>query len=241
LDSVRVADGLGVCSVVIFGADEASGDGQTAPDIAFLPPSQRRRLSGLSRISLHLAHKAAAEFFRLYDADDYQPAPVDSLNGMLTDLPCVFGSRHGESQATLHLFDEIVRKEVLSPLVFSRSVHNTAVGLFSIAEGVTASCTALAAMEKTVSATIIEAIGICLSDTNPVLVVIADERIPDFHATFVDDDNLYQGVAFVLCKYQSTANSMISVTDILPLLSLADSAGGELSLLIKTLMATSCA
>ncbi len=92
------------------------GAGQ-APDVSFLPPVQRRRLSLLSRMGLWLAH----ECLQGYDAN--------------RQVTSVFASRYGEYDRTFSILTDLANKEPISPGAFSQSVHNTSSGLFSILSG----------------------------------------------------------------------------------------------------------
>lgn len=82
------------------------------PSVEFLPAMQRRRLSGLARICFHVC---------------WQVIPADEPCGL------VFCSRHGETQRTLDMLQDIQRHEPVSPTAFSHSVHNAIPALLSIA------------------------------------------------------------------------------------------------------------
>jgi hypothetical protein len=73
------------------------------PDCAFLPAMQRRRLSRMARIALHVAWPLCG--------DDEQ-------------LPMVFASRHGETTRTYAILGDVVDQQPLSPTQFGLSVHN---------------------------------------------------------------------------------------------------------------------
>lgn len=93
------------------------GDGQRdpqAPDISFLPPIQRRRLSLLTKMGLWLAHEC-----------------LDGQNSG-QDVPSVFSSRYGEYDRTFALLQDLATDQEVSPAAFSQSVHNTTSGLMSI-------------------------------------------------------------------------------------------------------------
>jgi hypothetical protein len=72
----------------------------------------------------------------------------------------------------------------LSPLSFSRSVHNTASGLFSIATGSTKPSTALAATTSLFLKGLLEAVLQVLSRGEPVLLVISDQTIAPLYSEF---------------------------------------------------------
>lgn len=145
----------------------AIADAPDSPPVDFIPAMQRRRLSRLSRLSLAAAYSCAGS--------DYQ-------------LPAVFASRHGEIHRTLGLLSDLAQDEPLSPMAFSLSVHNTASGLYSIATGNTAPSTAIAAGADTLPMAIIEAMG-QLQRHDEVMVVYAEEPLPDEYSQFADNDN----------------------------------------------------
>jgi hypothetical protein len=138
----------------------------SSPALKFIKPMQRRRFSRLSRMALQVAYDCAQ--------DDHS-------------LRTVFASRHGEIHRTKALLDDIVQSEPISPMGFSLSVHNTGSGLYSIASGNRAPSTAIAAGRDSLEAALIDALGQLRQDASaPVLVVLADEPLPEFYAA---DDN----------------------------------------------------
>lgn len=138
-----------------------------SPPVDFIPAMQRRRLSRLSRLSLAAAYSCAGEKH---------------------NLPTVFASRHGEIHRTFGLLSDLAQHEPLSPMAFSLSVHNTASGLYSIATGNTAPSTAIAAGLDTLPMALIEAIG-QLQRHEEVMVVYAEEPLPDAYKAFTGNDN----------------------------------------------------
>ncbi len=136
------------------------------PDVGFLPPMLRRRTSRITKAALWAAHQCGA--------------------GENT-WPTVFSSRHGELHRSHGLLSELAREEPLSPNAFSLSVHNTASGLNSIATGNRAPSTALAAGKDTVAAGVIEAVGRIQAGAECVLLVHADERMPEFYRPWAEE------------------------------------------------------
>jgi len=129
-------------------------DAGQLPDVAFLPPMQRRRLSKLARMLFHVAWPMAV--------------PGEAL-------PLVFVSRHGETPRTLAILEELARGEPLSPTAFSLSVHNAPAGLWSIARGDGSEISALAAEVDALEHGVMEACGLLDEGANAVLLVIAEE------------------------------------------------------------------
>jgi len=162
-------------------------DLDTATDVKFLPAIKRRRLSALSRLCLRLAHTIVPEY----------------------QGKCVFGSQHGELVTTQGLLQSIVAGEVVSPAGFSASVHNTAVGLHSINNQNTAACTSIAAGVDTLAMCFVEAYGLLKQDhLQQVLVVFADDVLPDELAEFVSINQLHGFAALVRLYDESSGTGL---------------------------------
>ena len=128
------------------------------PDIGFVEPMLRRRLSPLSRMLLRVAH------------DCVHDSP---------DVRIVFASRHGELVRTTTMLDSLAVSEELSPTLFSMSVLNASVGLFSILAKNTAPSTAISAGCASFGYGLLEAcLQLAQQPAQPVLFVYADEPAP---------------------------------------------------------------
>jgi hypothetical protein len=128
------------------------------PDLGFLEPMQKRRMSPLARGFFHCAQRLC---------------PPDTGR-------VVFASRHGEVQRTLSILHDLVAEKEVSPTLFSMAVHNAVPGLWSIFKGNRAPLTAVAAGPETFGWGLVEAIGAHQADPgSPVLYVYADERLPE--------------------------------------------------------------
>ena len=121
-----------------------------SPDVSFVPPIQRRRLSPLQKIFFHLARMESA------------PAPAN----------VVFASRDGEDALTRRTVADFAADGGVSPQRFSASVYNAAPGMWSVFAKNTAPYTAIAAGDDTVRLAFAEALAM---DEGPVLVVCAEE------------------------------------------------------------------
>jgi len=149
------------------------------PSTTFLPLKLRKKLSGLTKISLWLAHH------------------ILSSNPQPGHISTVFASRHGESSFTVDLLNEICAALPLSPMAFSRSVHNTASGIFGIAQNNTASSTAIAAMHNTFEMGLLQAVS-SLQFEERILYVMVDDSIPEDFAPYVNELWGKYGVALLL-------------------------------------------
>lgn len=133
------------------------------PEIGFVDPMLRRRLSSLARIVLHVAHDCVRD---------------------VTRARIVFASRHGELARTTKMLESLATGEELSPTLFSMSVLNASAGLFSILQKNTAPSTAISAGTASFGYGLLEA---CLQLAErpdlPVLYLYADEPAPaDYEA-----------------------------------------------------------
>lgn len=127
----------------------------TTPDIGFIEPLVRRRLSTLTKMALKVAHDCAAH--------------CDAVR-------LVFASRHGELGRTTGILDDIVAGQPVSPTSFSLSVLNAMAGVYSIARRDRSPATAISAGAETLGYALLEAHAQYSADpATPVLVVYADE------------------------------------------------------------------
>lgn len=148
------------------------------PDSSFIPAIQRRRFSQLSKMALMVAHQSS-----------------DSAKG----FPSVFGSRHGELTRTRKLLTDVINQQPLSPTAFSMSVHNTASGLNSILTGNRAPSNSIAAGEATLENSFIEAYGMLKHGLDDkVLVVYADEPVPEDYTSYIDHIEQPVAAAFLV-------------------------------------------
>jgi len=127
-------------------------------DLGFVEPMLRRRLSRLARGVFHCAERLSPP----------------------GDVRVVYASRHGEADRTLGILRELAADREVSPALFSMSVHNAVVGLWSILKGNRAPATALAAGPETFGWGLVEAAGTLAAEPGaPVLYLYADDRLPE--------------------------------------------------------------
>ncbi|GJH25358.1 beta-ketoacyl synthase chain length factor [Caballeronia novacaledonica] len=138
-----------------------------APDLGFIEPLTRRRLSTLSRAALKVAHDCVA----------HVPA-----------VRLVFASRHGELGRTTEILHTIDAGKTVSPTSFSLSVLNTITGVFGIVRGDRAPASALSAGTETLGYALLEAYAQYVTDPSaPVLLVYADEPADSAYGTVEDE------------------------------------------------------
>ena len=136
------------------------------PDCSFLPAMQRRRLSRMARIALHVAWPLCG--------DDEQ-------------LPLVFASRHGETTRTYAILGDVADGQPLSPTHFGLSVHNAIAGQWSILRGQRGESTAIAGEADTFEHAMLEAAILIEQGAPAVIVIVAEERPPEAYADWIDD------------------------------------------------------
>lgn len=151
------------------------------PDVAFVPPMERRRLTGVERAALAVAHQALEQFQQANNSDNHP-------------LPVVFASRWGEIGTTVKLMQQMHADGEMSPAGFSNSVHNAAPGHLSLLTKNKAPYTAIAAGPDSYEMGLIEA------STYPgkVLFVYAEEDTPEFYKPDFTDVQVAHAVAMVI-------------------------------------------
>lgn len=137
-------------------------DGAVDPDVKFVAPMMRRRLSGLSRMAFRAA--------------------TDCLDGTDASPAFVFCSRYGEFTRSFEILQGLSDGEPVSAAAFSMSVHNTATSLYSIETKDQSASTALAGGEATLEVGFIEAWSLLANETfDSVLLIYHDEKLPDLY------------------------------------------------------------
>jgi hypothetical protein len=123
----------------------------SAPDVSFVPPLLRRRLSPLQRMFFALARSVGAE-----DA------------GWV-----VFASRDGEDTITRRMAADFTGDNTVSPNRFSSSVYNAAPGLWSIFAQNRSPYTAIAGGDDTIECGLLELLTV--RDVGDAVLVYAEE------------------------------------------------------------------
>ena len=124
-----------------------------APQV--LAPAERRRAPDTVALALEVAAAAVAASGR--DAKD---------------LPCVFVSAHGDLGINDYMCTTLANDPtLLSPIKFHNSVHNAAVGYWTIGTGCMAASNSIAAYETSFAAGLLEAAAQCAADDQAVLLV----------------------------------------------------------------------
>jgi hypothetical protein len=148
---------------------------ESPPEVAFVDPMLRRRLSTVSRMALKVA-------------DDCVDVQVRAR--------VVFASRHGELRRTTDILRDIEAGKPVSPNAFSLSVLNAMSGLFGIARRDRSAATAISAGAETLGYALLEAHAQHADEpASPVLMIYADEPA---HACYGAIEQEVQRGAFAL-------------------------------------------
>lgn len=183
------------------------------PDVAFVEPMLRRRLSRLSRMLLSTAESCR--------------------RGQVVSR-YIWANRHGEIHTTAQLLSQLACGDALSPMGFSLSVHNTAAGLYSIARGDKAPATAIAAGSDTLLAALHEAFALLAVEGRDVMLVYAEEALPSMYQTFQRSEAPAFALALHLVASDTDAKESFTVCD-----AEADGDDSELSIGLSLLHALS--
>lgn len=132
------------------------------PDLGLLSPSLRRGLSDVTRMFMHTSQAAL----------QHAGLPADRVH-------VVFASAFGEIAAAEQLIGQAYEQDASSPARFRNSVHNTAAGLLSISTQNVLPGTAIAAGWDTVAMGLLEASSLLSAGAEHVLLVFAEERVPE--------------------------------------------------------------
>ena len=150
---------------------------EAQPDVSYLPSLLRRRLDRGGRMALSTAWPCAEG---------------------LASVQSVFSSRHGALDRTLELLIHLADREVLSPTTFSLSVHNSTVGLFSIARSDRGAATAMAAGSDSLTMALLEGANLVAEGAEHVLVCYSDDVTPSPYSSFAVEDASHRPFAVSL-------------------------------------------
>lgn len=148
-------------------------DASPKPDVSFVPPMERRRLTEVEKAALSVAWRVCPQG---------------------ESVPVVFASRWGEIGTTLKLMRQLHDEGEMSPAGFSNSVHNAAPGHFSLLTKNRAPYTAIAAGPDSYEMGLLEA------STHPgkVVFVYAEETTPDYYLPDFEDRQTAHAVALLI-------------------------------------------
>lgn len=126
------------------------------PELAFLPPLKRRRLSASARLFFEAAW---------------------ALVGDNANIPVVYASNNGEINRSFELWHSLLTEGDVSPTSFSLSVHNALVGQWSEFRKVTNETTAITAQKDNLETALLEANLLLNEGAERVLVVVSESPL----------------------------------------------------------------
>lgn len=163
-----------------WAAGRATAAAEGVPAANAVPPMLRRRLTPWGRLALEVASGLAEQLH--------------------PEAPVIFSSRHGDTERSLALLQDLALGEPLSPNAFSLSVHNASLGLFTILRQIRSPSLALAAGKETFAEAWVEALTWLDQGAPQVLLVHADQPLSGFHAEDVDEEDFPHGIALLLSR-----------------------------------------
>lgn len=151
----------------------AVGEPEASPDLPFLPSLFKRRLGQLDRMALLVGH--------------------ETLGG-LRPTRTILATRRGEIGQQYRISSSLAESGEVSPAAFSLSVFNAPISLLSLAELNRGSASAVHAGAHSFAAGLCCCAGLLAVDPEPVLLVAADELLPEAYAVLEGG----RGAAFAL-------------------------------------------
>lgn len=148
---------------VLDGSAAYAPDEVAPPPPAHLSARERRRTSHGVRLALAVAQDA-----------------VDNSGDAAKSLPTVLGWPHGDGPVMHRLLETLATPErYVSPTDFHNSVHNVAVGYWTIASGSHEPCSSIAAGEGTFPASLLKALTEVACEARRVLLVVCSMPFPE--------------------------------------------------------------
>jgi len=168
-------------------AFEMTGRELTLPNLSLIPAMKQRRMSFLSKMAVSTALDCLARY------NGEKPEELSPKS--------VFASSHGELSRSIKIIESMVSSGEISPTDFSLSVHNTALGLFSILTRNCEAATSIAAGNLSFGYGLLEA---CMQlgegKQDKVLLVYFDEPLPKMLIEFERENPQSICIALLLSK-----------------------------------------
>ncbi|MEC9281281.1 MAG: beta-ketoacyl synthase chain length factor [Bdellovibrionota bacterium] len=151
----------------------------------------QRRMSNLSKLSVGLAATVSENH------------AIDHV---------VFSSRYGELENSMQLVEAIVDKDLLSPMAFSQSVHNTSSGLYSILKDEHCAMEAISAGEDSFVMGLVSAYAFLKTNlSSQVLYVYSDWNIPEVLRSMVNSSQHSANAVAMLLKAEDSGGIPIAI------------------------------
>ncbi|MPY68530.1 MAG: 3-oxoacyl-ACP synthase [Alphaproteobacteria bacterium] len=155
--------GWSAASEVLCGRSSCDGASSDLPAPENLSARERRRISPTVRLALAAASEAAGQ------------SALDPAS-----LPSVFGWPHGDGDIIQRILEELCTAErYVSPMDFHNSVHNAAVGYWTIGSKAHLPCTSITAGIDSFAAALLKALAQLRAEERPILLVVVDAPFPE--------------------------------------------------------------
>ncbi|WP_020208019.1 beta-ketoacyl synthase chain length factor [Gilvimarinus chinensis] len=165
--------------------------GDEKPAASGVPAILRRRLTRWGRQAFEVAEQ--------FGTDWPDSAPV------------IFSSRHGDTGRTFKLLQSLANNEPLSPNGFSLSVHNSALGLFSIIKKLQAPTVAMAGGRDTLACAWQEAVSWLRDGAEKVLLIHSEEPLASLYQGYADEREMPAALAVVLATKPLTGSCPVEL------------------------------
>ena len=165
---------------------------KAAPKLEYTDPMFRRRLSQISKMTVHVIHDFSEKY------------------GLNKETKVIFVSLRGEIAREFSINQGIIEEKTILPAGFSLSVFNTPVALAAIAFGLTGGYSAIYPSKGDFSSAVKTALAAVKSGSEKeVLLIYADELVPECYG--VDSTPL----AFAALLSCEKAENNAELTDII--------------------------
>jgi hypothetical protein len=163
---------------------------ESSPDLPFLPSLFKRRLGQLDRMTLLAGHEALAG---------------------ASPRRFVLATRRGEIGQQYRIAAALAAAGEVSPAAFSLSVFNAPASLLSMAERNPGAACAIHAGAQSFAAGLCCCLGMLASDPSPLLLVAADELLPETYSELEGDRGLPYALALHLAPGGTEGGEALSV------------------------------
>src|SRR5690554_705627 len=152
--------------------------GDDTADVTFLPAMQRRRLSPLARAAFYTSYHCVKD-----------KAPC----------PAIYCSSYGEYQRAEVILRDIAQDNGVSPTAFGLSVHNAIAGQASIYFDNKEPMLAIAPAAHDYLSAFVDALGFLAEGKSSVLLVIYEEKAPEFFSPYCLSTDFPCALALRVC------------------------------------------
>ena len=174
-----------------------------APKLEWTEPIFRRRLSQLTKMTVQVVHDIFS------GGTEGSPGAVGKSGGLDKNTKLVFLSFRGELEREFKVNKTLIEEESILPAAFSLSVFNAAIAQATIALGLKGGYTCVFPSGAGFASGVLSAAAPVLANggDTKIVLVYADENVPDYYKEFLQGPN--EPLAFAaLLSSQKTDNSV---------------------------------